>query len=118
MPALAADTWGPWEAPQTGTGVVKTKAEDTELDPLKLGIRFHQKYISPVDGPRCSAYPTCSAYAMDALNKHGPFIGTMMTVDRLFYDSSLGGQSRLIRVGGRMRFYDPVENNDFWFVDQ
>ena len=63
-------------------------------------------------------YPTCSAYAMDALNKHGPLIGTMMTVDRLLHDSGPQDQKQLIRVGNRLRFYDPVENNDFWFVER
>jgi len=109
--ALAND-WGPWPSSPD----LKTTSKTVEdFHPLKWGIRFFQKYISPVDGPRCPMTPTCSSYALQALEKHGPAIGTFMTVDRLFHESDPREQRHPVRYGDRVRYRDPLENNDFWF---
>ena len=39
--------------------------------PLILLIRFYQQAISPHLGANCRYTPTCSAYAIQALQKHG-----------------------------------------------
>lgn len=56
-------------------------------------IRFYQRFISPLFGPRCKYYPNCSAYALEAYRKHGFFKGTLLTVWRLLRCNpwSLGG---------------------------
>ena len=36
-------------------------------------IRGYQKYISPMTGPHCKYTPTCSQYAIEALQKYGAF---------------------------------------------
>ncbi|NIQ95790.1 MAG: membrane protein insertion efficiency factor YidD [Desulfuromonadales bacterium] len=110
LPPAASAEWGPWEAP-----VKPARDDPKQLSVLRYGVRFFQKYISPVDGPRCPMAPTCSAYALQALDKHGPVIGTMMTVDRLFHESDPREHRHPVNSGGRIRFYDPLENNDFWF---
>ena len=46
-------------------------------------IRFYQKQISPVFPARCRFRPTCSAYAIEALEKHGAFFGTLLAVWRV-----------------------------------
>ena len=46
-------------------------------------IRFYRKYISPIKPPCCRFTPTCSAYAIEAYQKRGFFIGTVLTVWRL-----------------------------------
>lgn len=58
-----------------------------------LFIRFYQKFISPLFPRRCKYYPTCSAYALKAYEKHGFFKGTVLTVWRLLRCNpwSLGG---------------------------
>ena len=38
---------------------------------LLLLIRGYQLFISPLIGPRCRFYPTCSHYALEALRVHG-----------------------------------------------
>ena len=38
---------------------------------LILPIRFYQLVISPVIGPRCRYTPTCSEYAIEAIERHG-----------------------------------------------
>ncbi|MBR5866544.1 MAG: membrane protein insertion efficiency factor YidD [Spirochaetaceae bacterium] len=46
-------------------------------------IRFYQVCISPLFPPCCRFYPTCSAYAMEAIQKYGPFKGFIMSVRRI-----------------------------------
>lgn len=50
---------------------------------LLAGVRFYRKYISPLKGPTCRFYPTCSQYALDALEEHGAFKGTVLTAVRI-----------------------------------
>jgi len=49
---------------------------------IKL-VRFYQKYISANRPPSCKYYPTCSAYSIEALEKHGAFKGIFMTLWRI-----------------------------------
>jgi hypothetical protein len=51
--------------------------------PLILLIRFYQVWISPVLPPSCRFYPSCSAYAIEALRVHGAVRGSALTVWRL-----------------------------------
>ena len=40
------------------------------LSPLTLLISFYQKYISPAFAPRCKYYPSCSSYALTAIQSY------------------------------------------------
>lgn len=46
-------------------------------------IKGYTWLISPLSGPKCRFYPTCSAYAMQALQRHGPWAGLWLAVGRL-----------------------------------
>ncbi|CAH0417340.1 membrane protein insertion efficiency factor YidD [Periweissella fabaria] len=46
-------------------------------------VRLYQKLISPLFPPSCRYYPTCSNYALVALEKHGAMRGTLMAVARI-----------------------------------
>lgn len=46
-------------------------------------IRFYQIVISPIKPRSCRFYPTCSAYALEAVRKFGPFKGSYLTVKRI-----------------------------------
>lgn len=50
---------------------------------LILCIRFYQIFISPLFPPTCRFYPTCSAYAIEAIQKKGPLKGTWMALKRI-----------------------------------
>jgi putative membrane protein insertion efficiency factor len=46
-------------------------------------IKFYQYVISPLTGQNCRYYPTCSAYALEAIEKHGSLKGTTLAVKRI-----------------------------------
>jgi len=50
---------------------------------LLLLLRAYQLCISPLLGPRCRFYPTCSSYAMEAIREHGAARGCLMAAVRL-----------------------------------
>ena len=60
---------------------------------LLLLVKFYRKHISPKKAPCCKYHPTCSTYALDALEKHGALKGTILTVWRVLRCNpwSLGG---------------------------
>ena len=51
---------------------------------LKFLIRGYQLAISPLLGPRCRFYPSCSQYASEAIETHGAFRGTWLAMKRIF----------------------------------
>ncbi len=61
-------------------------------------IRFYRKYISPLKRPCCIYYPTCSQYAIDAIQKYGALKGGFMSIKRIL-------RCHPFHEGG----YDPVE---------
>lgn len=46
-------------------------------------IRFYKRFISPALPPTCRFYPSCSQYAVEAIQKYGPIKGGLMSVWRL-----------------------------------
>jgi putative membrane protein insertion efficiency factor len=50
---------------------------------LLLPVRFYRRVISPLLPPSCRFYPSCSAYAVEALTVHGALRGTWLTLRRL-----------------------------------
>ena len=46
-------------------------------------IRLYQLCISPLFGPSCRFYPSCSQYALEAVKIHGPFKGSFLAVKRV-----------------------------------
>lgn len=46
-------------------------------------IRFYRRFISPIKPPCCRFYPTCSAYALEAVSVHGALRGGILALLRL-----------------------------------
>ena len=50
-------------------------------------VRLYQRLVSPVlnaiSGPRCRFHPTCSAYAVQALERHGAVRGSILAARRI-----------------------------------
>ncbi len=45
---------------------------------LALPIRLYRALVSPLLGPRCKYYPSCSRYALDALREYGAARGLVL----------------------------------------
>ena len=50
---------------------------------LKYLIRGYQLAISPLLGPRCRFYPSCSHYAIEAIETHGALRGVWLAIKRI-----------------------------------
>jgi len=50
---------------------------------LSLPVRAYRLLLSPWVGNSCRYQPTCSAYALDALEKHGAVRGTWLALKRI-----------------------------------
>jgi len=60
-------------------------------------IVFYQKYISPLKPATCRFYPSCSDYAIQAIQKHGFYKGIFLAIRRIL-------KCHPYHAGG----YDPV----------
>ncbi|WP_232293230.1 membrane protein insertion efficiency factor YidD [Stigmatella aurantiaca] len=82
---------------------------------LGVAYRFYQTVVTPMDGPRCAHRPTCSAYARQAIARHG-LVGLWLAYDRLLRDAR-SSQVRALPVvleHGRFVYLDPLEESTFW----
>ena len=50
---------------------------------LIKGIRFYQKYISPLKSTKCPYFPSCSQYGLEAIEKYGAFKGSLLALWRI-----------------------------------
>lgn len=50
---------------------------------LLLPIYFYRYFISPLIGPRCRFYPSCSTYAVEAIKIHGALKGGYLAIKRI-----------------------------------
>jgi len=68
---------------------------------LVKSIRIYQLTLSLVIGQRCRFYPSCSSYAIEAIEIHGPGKGSLMALRRI-------SKCHPFHPGG----VDPVPSND------
>jgi hypothetical protein len=50
---------------------------------LKALVHAHRLALSPLLGPACRFEPSCSAYALEALERHGAFRGSQLALRRV-----------------------------------
>jgi putative membrane protein insertion efficiency factor len=67
------------EVGKRGTGERGTRLADRMI----AAVRIYQREISPKRAPCCRFTPTCSAYAVQALERHGARRGSWLTARRL-----------------------------------
>ncbi len=60
-------------------------------------IRFYQRALSPLTGPSCRFTPTCSEFAVGAIERYGALLGGWLALKRILRCRPFGGQG-----------YDPV----------
>jgi uncharacterized protein len=61
-------------------------------------IRVYQIILSPISRPSCRFYPTCSQYAVEAIEKRGIVVGVLKSIWRVIRCNPFGGSG-----------YDPVK---------
>ncbi len=61
-------------------------------------ISLYRRYVSPLKKPCCRFYPTCSQYALEAIEKKGAWKGTCLALRRIL-------KCHPFHKGG----YDPVK---------
>ncbi len=64
---------------------------------LVFGVQAYQLVISPIFGATCRFVPSCSSYAIEALQEHGPWRGSALALRRI-------GRCHPFHPGG----FDPV----------
>ena len=57
-------------------------------------VRVYQRAVSPLLGSRCRYAPTCSEYAVEALERHGAVRGLALTLWRVLRCHPFGGSGR------------------------
>lgn len=50
---------------------------------MLLLIRFYRRFLSPLKPPACRFIPTCSEYAMTAIERYGPWKGGWLALRRI-----------------------------------
>ena len=82
-------------------------------------VEFYQRplnHLSAVRFTECPMYPSDSQYSLQSFKKHGFIMGGIMTFDRLMRCGRDEVKlSPRILVNGKVKSYDPVEANDFWW---
>jgi putative membrane protein insertion efficiency factor len=78
-----------------GTGLPTPVSQAARV--LLLPIRFYRAFIGPLLGPHCRFEPSCSAYGLEAIARHGALRGLWLTIRRI-------GRCHPFHPGG----FDPV----------
>ncbi len=72
-----------WVSSAFARSPVESRGAEKSVSPASASIRFYQNYISDLRLGRCAFEPSCSQYALDAIEEHGLFEGAALAADRL-----------------------------------
>ena len=82
---------------------------DNEVSVLvSLGFLFYKSFISSQDNPSCVFTPSCSEYAVQAIDQYGFVLGWLKTFDRLSRCHGLVNHRHYPFGAEKQRYYDPV----------
>ncbi len=96
-PSAGGDSCDTHETEEFGRGRVGTVSRNPLALVLRILLRGYQYLISPLLGPSCRYTPTCSEYAIQAIDRHGVLRGGWLAIRRLLRCHPWGGSG-----------YDPV----------
>lgn len=112
---LWADPWGKdaelaYLPKKEKKQILLIKEESSLLtDVGKKMIQFHQKVLSPADGPRSHFIPSSSQYTLEAMEKYGFFYGVVLGCDRLMRENEDEWIYRKIKApDGKIMKWNPV----------
>lgn len=93
----------------------ETAKTDKKMNFLARGaiglVKLYRRYISPLSGPTCRYYPTCSQYAIDAITAYGFFKGGAKAFWRVMRCNpwSKGGYDPAVPVESAVNIIDAEE---------
>jgi|WetSurMetagenome_2_1015567.scaffolds.fasta_scaffold183004_2 uncharacterized protein len=116
-----SQSWESWAKPVP----VEHKAPETRKNGKKsatfysAALKGYQSNVSPKQGPKCPAYPSCSSYTLSAMNNYGFLMGFIMGLDRIYFRENfemkyLKHYNPVILPGNLAKVYDPVEANNIF----
>jgi hypothetical protein len=113
--ALAAGV-GPFAtpaAPVTADAGRTRAAPASDADVAELPRRAYRATVGQFQGPRCPHAPSCSAYAAQAVRRHGLVAGGVIAAQRLLRGER-SSAVRALRRDAAGRWVDPLEDATFW----
>ena len=85
------------------------KKQNTFLEKSAQGfIYIHQNFITHIDGPRSSYFPSSSSYMKEAIERYGFLRGYLMGCDRLLRENKEKWIYMTIEIDGELCKYDPA----------
>lgn len=113
LPQAFAEPWGRDADLCVRCGTVQASPKHSPNHALnqlaEMLIGFHQKVISPADGPRSHYVPCSSQYTLEAIRSKGFFIGVIRGCDRLMRENSDPWIYRTRRTNtGKVMKWDPI----------
>jgi uncharacterized protein len=76
--------WGKRHTPAHRLGTARTTQRIEAMRALLRGVIQAYRYcLSPLLGPNCRFYPSCSEYGLEAISKYGSWRGTAMSIKRV-----------------------------------
>ncbi len=107
---------GPFATPAAPvTNDAADRAPEVRAPPVALTIRTY-RFATRFQGPRCPHRPSCSAYAAEALHRHGAVLGSFLGVARLLRGDRSSALKPLDRAedGGLL---DPLRASTFFLAE-
>ncbi len=89
------------------TTSIKKDKNEIQMSGYTL-FHIYKNYVTTQDGNQCNFIPSCSSYCSQALHKHGPIKGTVMSFDRLARCHGLSPQKYEINLKYR-KLIDAVQ---------
>lgn len=90
--------------------MVSAQKNSLRSGPVGFLYGFYKDFISPNDANSCVFYPSCSTYAVEAINKQGFINGSLSAADRLLRcNGSKQKRDVYEKKIGSDRYYDPVK---------
>ena len=125
-----ADSFGPWSKEPRHPAIemriapssCRAKLHDSAsfgASPFGLAFLLYSRFITQIDGPRCSHSPTCGTYCYRAVAKHGIPLGAWMALARLMRGALSSTLRPLATLSGPsgVYFLDTLEDAEFWLPD-
>ncbi|MDP6523020.1 MAG: membrane protein insertion efficiency factor YidD [Kiritimatiellia bacterium] len=118
----AEEEFGPWSSTKDSPMISSVEASSSEggsgsyaSSVFFVWLWVYQHQMSVVMRSKCAMTPSCSAYGIEAIKKHGAPKGLLLTFDRLIHEADERHSGYRVMKGPLLKVLDPVENNDFWW---